>query len=90
MRLCYAGVKGHFGLMTAPELHIEVHNDKIFVSLPGSHYSVTYYKPADSPQLMARRGTDKDDPRVAMTRAEFLALAWQAANAKARELGWIV
>jgi hypothetical protein len=39
---------------------------------------------------MARRITDRDDPRVAMTLSEFIAAAWKLANDKARELGWIV
>ena len=32
----------------------------------------------------------KNDPRIAMTSAEFIAKAWKVANDKARELGWIV
>ena len=58
------------------------------MTLPGSHYSVTYYKPAKSPQLLAKFISDRDDPRVAMRLSEFLALAWRLANDKARELGW--
>jgi hypothetical protein len=70
------------------ELHVDVLNDDIVVSLPGSHYSVTYYKPAKSTQLVARFISDRDDPSVAMTLPEFLILAWRVANDKARELGW--
>ena len=65
-------------------------DDDIVVSLPGSSYSVMYYKPSNSPQLLAKRISDRDDPRVAMRLSEFLAAAWRAANDKARELGWIV
>jgi hypothetical protein len=36
------------------ELHVQVLNDDIIVTLPESHYSVTYYKPAKSPQLVAK------------------------------------
>jgi len=32
----------------------------------------------------------EDDKEAAISRNEFIALAWDAANAKARELGWIV
>jgi hypothetical protein len=76
--------------MMRPEsdLRVEVVDDEIIVTLPGSHYSVTYYKPAKSPQLVAKRISDRDDPRVAMRLSEFLALAWRLANDKARELGW--
>ena len=70
------------------ELRVQVLNDDIIVTLPGSHYSVTYYKPAKSPQLVAKFISDRDDPRVAVSLSEFLALAWRLANDKARELGW--
>jgi hypothetical protein len=52
-------------------------------------YSVTYYKPANSPQLLARNISQSDDKRAPVTLSNFLARAWQAANAQARELGWI-
>ena len=72
--------------MTGPwgSLRIDVVDDEIIVC------RVTYYKPANSPQLLARRISDQDDRRVPMTLSEFLARAWKAANTKARELGWIV
>jgi hypothetical protein len=70
------------------ELRVQVVDDEIVVTLPGSHYSVTYYKPAESPQLVAKFISDRDDPRVAMRLSEFLALAWRLANDKARDLGW--
>lgn len=62
---------------------------EIVVTLPYSKYGVTYYKPTNSPQLLAGRMSLKDDPLATMTASDFLALAWRAANAKARELGWI-
>ena len=70
------------------EFRVQVVDDEIIVTLPGSHYSVTYYKPVKSPQLVAKRISDRDDPRVATRLSEFLALAWRLANDKARELGW--
>jgi hypothetical protein len=51
------------------ELRVQVLNDDIIVTLPGSHYSVTYYKSAKSPQLVAKFMSDRDDPRVAMSLA---------------------
>ena len=42
-----------------------------------------YYKPSNQPQLILRRRSETDDHTL-------LARAWQAANDKARELGWIV
>ena len=78
--------------MTSPEpkLRVQVVDDEIIVTLPGSRYSVTYYKPDNSPQLLAKRIADTDDLRFPTTAAEFLAKAWRLANDKARELGWIV
>ena len=70
-------------------LRIYMVDDEIVVTLPGTSYSVTYYKLPNSPQLLARRVANEDDPRVPMTLSEFLARAWRIANDKARELGWI-
>ena len=71
-------------------LKLEVLDDEIIVTLPYTHYTVTYYKPANSPQLLAKRFPGKDDPHARLTHAEFLARAWKLANDKARELGWTV
>jgi hypothetical protein len=75
--------------MNEASLNIEVRDDDIIVTLPYTHYTVTYYKPANSPQLLAKRFPGKDDPRARLTHAEFLARAWKLANDKAREVGWI-
>ena len=72
------------------DLELEVQDGDITIALPGTSYTVTYYKPKKSPQLLAKRIASKDDPSVAMTVYEFLAAAWRLANHKARELGWIV
>jgi hypothetical protein len=52
-------------------LDLEVRGNDITISLPGTRYAVTYYKPVDSPQLLAKRLAGDDDPRVAMSHAEF-------------------
>ena len=65
-------------------------SDQIIVSLPGSIYSVFYYKPDNSPQLLARGMPLNDGLRLALTAGDFLAQAWKLANAKARDRGWIV
>jgi len=77
--------------MTVPlgELRIQVVDDEVIISLPDSMYAVTYYKPANSAQLLARKIPMEDDPRASMSLSEFLKRAWWAANDKARELGWI-
>ena len=76
--------------MPKSEFRVAVLGDEIVVTMPGSTYSVTYYKPEGSAQLLARRIADHDDLRFRMTAGEFLGTAWRLANDKARELGWIV
>jgi hypothetical protein len=73
-----------------PDLIVGVIDDEIIVNLPHSTYSVTYYKSEKSPQLLAKRISDKNDPRVPMRLSAFLVKAWKLANDKAKELGWIV
>jgi hypothetical protein len=53
---------------------IYVHGEDIIVFIAG------HYKPPNQPRLVLRQIDDY----------ELLATAWQAANAKGRELGWIV
>jgi hypothetical protein len=36
------------------KLRVQVVDDEIIVTRPGSSYSVTYYKPDRSPQLLAK------------------------------------
>jgi hypothetical protein len=73
-----------------PKLEVRLVDDEIVVTLPGTSYSVTYYKMIGSPGLMAKRIADTDDPRSPqMSVSEFLAKAWKVGNDKARELGWI-
>ena len=73
-----------------PELGVVVSGNEIVVVLPGSIYTVTYFKRRGSSGLLAKNIADKDDPRIPMTAAEFLGIkAWKVAYTKARELGWI-
>ena len=65
-------------------------NDEIVVSLPGFHYSATYYKPYNAPHLVERNIPITDDPRIRMKKSEFVVKARKLANEKARELGWIM
>lgn len=69
-------------------LRVDVIDDEIRVSLPDSNYTVRYFKPDHSPQLLARRIPHRDDPRLPISLSEFLIRAWSAANRKAKELGW--
>ena len=77
--------------MKERDLHVEVQGDDIVVSLPGTSYVVTYYRATAFPQqLLTKSHSGRQDQNAPMTQAEFHARAWKAANAKAKELGWIV
>ena len=65
------------------EVRCIVREGELVVSLPGDDFCAVYHKPTTQPQLILKRRTPTDDYVV-------LAQAWQAANDKARELGWIV
>ena len=66
---------------------VEVEDDGIIVTLPGTSYSVTYRK-SNEPWLVA--SDNRDDPDSSIPKFTFRARAYVAANDKARELGWIV
>ena len=72
-----------------PLLRVAVQGSEIVVTASDSDYVVTYHKPADSTQLLAKSFSRKEDRRVAMTLANFLTESSKLANDKARELGWI-
>jgi hypothetical protein len=63
-----------------PLLIADVNGDEIIIRTLGFF---AYAKPSNAPQLILKRRTATDDHAL-------LAVAWQAANDKARELGWIV
>jgi hypothetical protein len=62
-------------------LRVEVSGDEIIVTQRGSKFRAVYRKSKDQPQLVVK-GTPHGNYK-------FLARAWQVANDKARELGWI-
>ncbi len=64
------------------QLFVVVQDDEIIVTSE-TGFRAAYCKRPNHPQLKVRRRTETDD-------YEVLARAWQAANAKARELSWIV
>jgi hypothetical protein len=75
---------------TIPVFRVEVKGGEIVVTASDTDYVVTYHKPENSPQLLAKSYPRKEDRRVSMTLAQFLTDAWRLAHDKARELGWIV
>lgn len=72
----------------AQELKVDVHGPEISVYVRGTCLKTTYRK-GDAPWLVCTE-LRADDPEAIFTRDEFKALAWTTANAKAREMGWIV
>jgi hypothetical protein len=62
-------------------LFVIVDGDEIVVTSDAG-FRAAYCRRPHHPQLIIRRRTDTDDHEV-------IAQAWQAANDKARELGWI-
>jgi hypothetical protein len=71
-------------------LHVEVRDGEIVVTLPHTHFAVTYAKlgGANELQLHAKNFPLEGDPRSEMSQAEFMAHAFKLANDKAHELGW--
>ena len=80
------GLRGLFGF-GKPKPAVQVLGEAIIVTLPGTSFSVTYKRWNGG--LVAADFSGKDMQRK-ITMAEFLSLAWDAANDKARELKWIV
>jgi hypothetical protein len=62
---------------------VEVRGADLVVSLINGKFKATYYKPTGRPNLILRGRTMTDDDAL-------VSEAFQAAVAKARELGWIV
>ena len=64
------------------ELHVHVHNGEIVVTQPEHNFCVVYAKPTRTPQLVLKH-------RAQTTDTDLMVRAWEVANNKARELGWI-
>ena len=66
-------------------------DDDLVVSLPGTTYVCDLLQGNGLPSATSHQiPPGREDQGAPMTQAEFHAHAWKAANAKARELGWIV
>jgi hypothetical protein len=69
------------------DLSVEVLDNGLRVTQPGTHYAVTYVRnqgarTLESHELLAI-------PEIDGQEASFLAAAWRAAYTKAKALGWI-
>jgi len=74
--------------MAVHDLKVEVRGGDIVITLPGTKFMVTYYKPKDVPQLMSKSDWT-DDPNVPVTLGEFRAKAWLPPHEKGREVGGV-
>jgi hypothetical protein len=78
-------------LVRRQKVAVRVAGDVLVVTMPGTTFSITYEKTEDNRLVAstfhARTGLD-ETRKVSFPK--FLSLAWSAANAKARELGWII
>ena len=77
-------------MTVSDDLHIEVKGDELVVTMAGSTFRAVYRKPNRGAQLVPKLNYFQDEQKGPITRAEFMALARTLADAKARELGWIV
>jgi hypothetical protein len=68
-------------------LVVEMIDDTIMVTLPGTDFFASYRKRNDAGALAAH--FLRDDRHAPLARSEFVARSWRLALAKARELGWI-
>lgn len=73
------------------KITVEVLDDEILVTMPGTSFSIVYEKTKNN-QLIASSfsGRKVQDERSTVSFPHFLSLAWTAANEKAKEIGWIV
>jgi hypothetical protein len=67
---------------------VDVRDDGIIVTIPGSLFRTAFFKSQNGPGIYQSSlvHIDKEWP---LTREEFEKLAWEAANEEARKLGWI-
>ena len=68
-------------------LIVEMIDDQIVVTMPGTLFLAAYAKREGMAALVAR--FVRDDRSAAIPRSEFVALSWKLALARARQLGWV-
>jgi hypothetical protein len=73
-----------------PKVSVRVLGPDIIVTMPGTGFSVIYTKTEDNKLIangFANRRPENEKRQISFP--HFLALAWTAANEKAKEIGWI-
>ena len=71
-------------------LSVTMEDTSIVVSMPGTAFSASFFRPTDEPRLIQSPVMSVEKEAPSDKRRAFEVLAWEAANLKARELGWIV
>lgn len=71
----------------AAGLIVEMIDDQIVVTMPGTRFLAAYRKRRGVAALAAH--FLQDDRHASISRAEFVARSWRYALAKAKELGWV-
>ena len=69
------------------QLSLEVRDDTIIVTIPGSSFRTAFFK-SEHPPWIYQSSLIHIDKEWPLTREEFEKLAWEAANEEARKLGW--
>ena len=78
-----------FDWFRKPHLTVEVLGADIVVTMPGTSCQVVYTKTDDNKLIASAFSAPKvPEEKRGITFAKFLGLAWAAANAKAKEIGW--
>jgi len=72
--------------MTHSNLRVEVQRPYILVAMRGTCLRAKFRK-QEAPWLAM--DAYEEDPEASITFKEFRTLAWEAANERARELGWV-
>jgi hypothetical protein len=72
------------------ELELHVRDEQIIVNMPETRLTMTYQASSEVPGLVELPLWTCDDRTAPISVNDFRGRAWQAAEKKARELGWIV
>jgi hypothetical protein len=76
------------GLAERDAISVELLGERLIVTMGETAYRAVFYKHPNEPRIVEANGLAVDK-QAAMYHAEFEDLAWEAASAKARELGWL-
>jgi hypothetical protein len=71
-------------------LHVELRDQDLLVTMPGTTLRVVYRKPNRGTQLLPKLNYFQAEQKGPITRLQFLVRALKLANVRARELGWVV